>query len=63
MKKTLNRIIADSSLAWNNTLTNQKEKFVTNANSYIKNLNWDNISDKIINIYKNTLNNKEISHH
>ena len=28
MKKTLNRIIADSSLAWNNTLTNQKEKFV-----------------------------------
>ena len=37
---------------------NQKQKFITNANSYIKNLNWDNISDKIINIYKNTLNNK-----
>ena len=42
---------------------NQKQKLITNANSYIKNLNWDNISDKIINIYKNTLNNKEMLDH
>ena len=38
----------------------QKQKLITNANLYIKNLNWDNISDKIINTYKNTLYNKKI---
>ena len=42
---------------------NQKQKLITNANSYIRNLNWDHISDKIINIYKNTLNNKEITNY
>ena len=42
---------------------NQKQKLITNSNSYIKNLNWDNISDKIINVYKNNLNNKEIVSH
>ena len=42
---------------------NQKQKLINNGNSYIKNLNWDNISDKIINVYKNNLNNKEIAHH
>ena len=42
---------------------NQKQKLITNGNSYIKNLNWDNISDKIINVYKNNLNNKEIADH
>ncbi len=42
---------------------NQKQKLITNANLYIKNLNWDNISDKIINTYKNTLYNKKISYH
>ncbi len=41
----------------------QKQKLITNANLYIKNLNWDNISDKIINTYKNTLYNKKISYH
>ena len=41
----------------------QKQKLITNANLYIKNLNWDNISDKIINTYKNTLDNKKISYH
>ena len=41
----------------------QKQKLITNGNSYIKNLNWDNISDKIINVYKNNLNNKEIADH
>ena len=41
----------------------QKQKIITNANLYIKNLNWDNISDKIINTYKNTLYNKKISYH
>ena len=42
---------------------NQKQKLINNGNSYIKNLNWDNISDKIINVYKNNLNNKEIADH
>tara|TARA_B100000029_G_scaffold172020_1_gene168415 strand:+ start:26505 stop:27605 length:1101 start_codon:yes stop_codon:yes gene_type:complete len=42
---------------------NQKQKLISNANSHMKNLNWDNISDKIINIYKNTLNHKETSEH
>jgi len=42
---------------------NQKQKLITNANLYIKNFNWDYISDKIINTYKNTLYNKKNSHH
>ena len=39
----------------------QRQKLINNANLYIKNLNWDNISDKIINTYKNTLYNKKSS--